>query len=192
MIIGILAVQGAVGPHEEKFQQLGVSTRLIKRPEDLEGVSALVLPGGESSSMIRLLKLNGLWDAVKDFVRNKPSWGLCAGAILLAKSVESPAQESLDQLDITVIRNAYGRQNESFISPLNPTSNWFESDDFEGVFIRAPKISRMGKKVKALFTYLGEPVMVQEGSTLASTFHPELGESNKLHSYFLRLCQESH
>lgn len=191
MNLGILAVQGAVGPHEEKFHQLGVSTRQIKKPEELEGVSALVLPGGESSSMIRLLKINGLWDAVKAFVQNKPSWGLCAGSILLAKSVESPSQESLGVLDITVVRNAYGRQNESFIAPLTPSPSWFESDTFEGIFIRAPKISRTGRNVKILFTHLGEAVMVQEGHTLASTFHPELGESGKLHRYFLSLCQES-
>lgn len=190
MLLGILALQGAVEPHEEKFKSLGATTRVVKRSKDLIGLSAIILPGGESSTMLHLLKLDGLWDDLKSFVENKPAWGLCAGAILLAKEVCSPSQDALGALDISVVRNAYGRQTESFISTLESTPHWLEKESLEGVFIRAPKINRVGVNVKTLFTFGGEPVMVQEKFTLASTFHPELSESNQLHRYFLKVCKE--
>jgi len=190
MVIGILALQGAVEPHEQKFKSLGTKTAWVKQPKDLEGLNGIVLPGGESSTMLHLLKLHGLWDALKNFVETKPAWGLCAGAILLAKEVQSPSQDSLGVLDIGVTRNAYGRQTESFISLLEPNSHWLGTEAVEGVFIRAPKINRVGSKVKTLFTFGGEPVMVQRHCTLASTFHPELSESTQLHQYFLKICQE--
>lgn len=191
MIIGILALQGAVEPHEDKFKSLGVATRQVKHSKDLIGLSGIILPGGESTTVLHLLKLHGLWDDLKTFVSAKPSWGLCAGAILLAQDVSSPAQDSLKALDIGIIRNAYGRQSESFICSLEPTSHWIESESIEGVFIRAPKINRVGSQVKILFTFGGEPVMVQKGNRLASTFHPELSNGHGLHRYFLKLCQES-
>jgi len=192
MIIGILALQGAVEPHEKKFKDLGISTCLVKHSKDLKGLSGLVIPGGESSTMIHLLKLNGLWDSLKDFVKHKPSWGLCAGAILLARTVKSPSQESLQALDITVVRNAFGRQTESFISPLKNTSNRSDLGVGEGVFIRAPRIEEVGNTVQVLFQLEEEPVMVQQGFTLASTFHPELTDSDQLHRYFVKICEEFH
>jgi 5'-phosphate synthase pdxT subunit len=191
MVIGILALQGAVSLHESKLQSLGVPSRQVKKPLDLENLSGLILPGGESSSMIHLLKLGGLWDKVKDFVAKRPSWGLCAGAILLAKEVKSPQQESFQALNITVVRNAYGRQSESFIANLEPSPDSPIKESFEGVFIRAPRIQKLGSKTKTHFTLNKEPVMVQEGFTLASTFHPELGENLRLHQFFLNLCKES-
>lgn len=191
MTIGILSVQGAVGPHEKKFQQLGIPTRQVKTSSDLEELAGIVLPGGESSAMIHLLKRGNLWNTLKDFVSNRPTWGLCAGTILLAKSVLSPSQDSLAALNIEVTRNAYGRQSESFISALTPTSNWIDNDETEGVFIRAPKITGMEASVKTLFTFSDQPVMVQQGFTLASTFHPELSDSLKLHNYFAKICEES-
>jgi len=192
MQIGILALQGAVRPHEVKLQKLGVSTIQVKRTDDLKKITGLILPGGESSAMIHLLKLDGLWDAVKQFVQIQPSWGLCAGAILLAHEVESPSQESFQALDIGVIRNAYGRQTESFIAPLNPAPQCKIQESVEGVFIRAPKIKRFGEKVRPLFNLNHEPVMVQSGHTLASTFHPELSDGSILHQYFVNLCKEFH
>jgi 5'-phosphate synthase pdxT subunit len=191
MLIGILALQGAVDPHGEKLKNLGIEFRLVKQPKDLIGLAGIILPGGESSTMLHLLKLRGLWEDLKTFVSEKPCWGLCAGAILLANEVTSPNQDSLNAMDIGIVRNAYGRQNESFVSPLKPSSDWMDLESIEGVFIRAPKIKRTGSQVKTLFTFEGEPVMVQEGNKLASTFHPELSESNKLHQYFVKLCQES-
>lgn len=191
MLIGILALQGAVEPHELKLKSLGVATRLVKKTEELEGLSGLVLPGGESSTMIHLLKLHGLWNALRDFVKRKPTWGLCAGTILLAQRVTTPIQESLEALDVSVVRNAYGRQTESFVGSLTPTHKVKTLDTFEGVFIRAPRIEQLGKDVEILYEWNHDPVMVQQGFTLASTFHPELTESNQLHKYFLSLCEEA-
>lgn len=191
MTIGILSVQGAVTPHEDKFRQLGIPTRQVKQSSDLEGITGLVLPGGESSTMIHLLKRGNLWQDLKVFVSRHPSWGLCAGTILLAKSVLSPSQDSLEAIDIQVTRNAYGRQNESFISPITPTQSWIDNHKTEGVFIRAPKITGIEATVTTLFTFSGQPVMVQQGHTLASTFHPELSDSLKLHEYFAKICKES-
>lgn len=190
MLIGILAIQGAVSLHEEKLQSLGIPSRRVKKTEELKELSGLILPGGESSTMIHLLKLNGLWDEIKSFVKNRPSWGLCAGAILLAQEVESPSQESLQALDISVIRNAYGRQTESFIVPLKPSAQCPLESAFEGVFIRAPQIKRLGKGLTPLFTFQDKPVMVQSRYTLASTFHPELTNDARLHQYFVKICQE--
>lgn len=191
MVIGILALQGAVEPHETKFKSLGVFSRQIKQSKDLEGLDGLVLPGGESSAMIHLLKLHGLWFSLKDFVKTKPTWGLCAGAILLAREVGTPLQESLEAIDISINRNAFGRQSESFIAPLIARTEFLDKDPFPGVFIRAPRIMKTGKDVQILFEWNQEPVMVREGFTLASTFHPELTESDILHRYFLKVCEES-
>jgi len=191
MLIGILALQGAVEPHAVKLDSLGVKTRPVKKIDDLDGLSGLILPGGESSTMIHLLKLHGLWGNLEDFARRKPVWGLCAGAILLAKKVSSPAQESLGALDISVTRNAYGRQTESFVDSLVPMNPLKNLEPCEGVFIRAPRIEQVGQKVEILYEWSHEPVMVQQGFTLASTFHPELTESNQLHKYFLSLCEET-
>jgi len=191
MLIGILALQGAVEPHEKKLKHLGIESRLVKQSKDLIDLSGIILPGGESSTMLHLLKLKGLWDDLQTYVQEKPCWGLCAGAILLAKEVTSPNQDSLKALDISITRNAYGRQNESFVSPLVPSSDWIDQESIEGVFIRAPRINQIGPRVKSLFTFEGEPVMVQENRKLASTFHPELSEGTKLHQYFVKLCQEA-
>ncbi|NBX83560.1 pyridoxal 5'-phosphate synthase glutaminase subunit PdxT [bacterium] len=191
MLVGILALQGAVEPHAAKLSKLGIESRLVKQSKDLIGLKGIILPGGESSTMLHLLKLRGLCDDLKTFVHEKPCWGLCAGAILMAKEVKSPTQDSLKCLDIGIIRNAYGRQNESFVSNLKPSLDWIDQEPLEGVFIRAPKISWTTSPVKTLFSFEDEPVMVQEGNKLASTFHPELSESNKLHQYFVKLCQET-
>ena len=117
------------------------------------------------------------------------AWGICAGAILLAREVTAPPQESLAQMDITVARNAFGRQINSFIDKLTPTENWKAGNQVEGVFIRAPKILTHGKRAKPLFLWENEVVMVEEDARLASTFHPELTESNELHRYFLSKCE---
>jgi 5'-phosphate synthase pdxT subunit len=191
MTVGILALQGAVEPHEEKFTQLGVSSHRVKTSSDLKDLSGIILPGGESSTMIHLLKQGHLWEELKEFVLNRPVWGLCAGAILLAKTVHSPSQASLAAIDIEITRNAYGRQNESFVSSLIPTQSWIDSEEFEGVFIRAPKISKTEASVTTLFSHGNQPVMVRQGFVLASTFHPELSANPKLHRYFLSLCKET-
>jgi 5'-phosphate synthase pdxT subunit len=189
MDIGILDLQGAVEPHRKKLESLGANTIQVKNSRDLKTLSGIILPGGESTTMIHLLKLNQLWEDLAIFVSERPAWGICAGAILLAERVTSPAQESLHAMEITVERNAYGRQVDSFIDRVQPTSAWLDRETLEGVFIRAPIIKSFGVSVKSLFTYAERVVMVQQGNKLASTFHPELSDSLKIHQYFLSLCE---
>jgi pyridoxal 5'-phosphate synthase pdxT subunit len=187
--IGILALQGAVGPHEEKLRAVGAEPVEVRTAEALEGLSGIILPGGESTTMLLLLDRNGLWEPLQRFVRAKPAWGVCAGTILLAREVQHPAQRSLGAIDIAVARNAFGRQKESFIAPLDTTPEW--KSPLDGVFIRAPRITALGTGVKALLNYRGEPVMVEQGDRLASTFHPELTDDTSVHRYFLAKCAKS-
>ncbi|NBV49803.1 pyridoxal 5'-phosphate synthase glutaminase subunit PdxT [bacterium] len=191
MKIGILSLQGAVSPHLDKLSELGVRGHWVKQPKDLEDLSGIILPGGESSTMLHLLRKAHLWEPLKLFVQKKPTWGICAGAILLAKEVVSPQQPSLEALDVRAVRNAYGRQTESFIERVKPSVQWMDAEPMEGVFIRAPRFETLGPQVKILFSLDSEPVMLQQGKTLASSFHPELTSANKFHQFFLKLCQES-
>jgi len=186
--VGILALQGAVEPHEKKLIDLGIEPVQVRRGSDLAGLSGIILPGGESSTMIHLLHLNELWEPLGRFVKTMPTWGVCAGSILLAKHVTSPVQASFEAIDIEIQRNAYGRQIQSFISDLDCTAEWTASGRVEGVFIRAPRIVAIGTSVKVLFKWNQEPVMVEEGKCLASTFHPELTDSRQIHEYFLKKC----
>jgi len=194
MKVGILALQGAVQPHEEKLKKLGVDSVRVLYPAQLEEVEGMIFPGGESTTMIHLIKLNKLWFPLKEFAQTRPTWGICAGSILLANTVSNPSQESLEALDITVERNAYGRQNESFVDSLAPTQIWNNfsktAAPIEGVFIRAPKITKCGSGVNVVFTHKNDIVMVQKDQCLASTFHPELTDSTQVHEYFLRFCQK--
>ena len=189
--VGILALQGAVAPHATKLRALGVEPAEVRRKEDLQDLSGIILPGGESTTMLHLLHLNSLWEPLKEFISVKPTWGVCAGAILLAKKVSAPGQASFERLSIEVERNGYGRQRESFIGQVQPTALWEGGEDLEAVFIRAPRIREVGANIRTLFMYKGEPVMVEEGLCLASTFHPELTASSRLHEYFLARCSLS-
>jgi 5'-phosphate synthase pdxT subunit len=154
-------------------------------------LDGIILPGGESTTMIHLLRLNHLWEPLDEFVRGQPAWGVCAGAILLAREVRSPAQASLAAIEISVERNAYGRQLQSFVGKLETTGNWADGAPVEGVFIRAPRIVSVGGAARVLLRHAGEPVMVEQGKTLASTFHPELTGSTKVHEYFVRKCGDA-
>jgi pyridoxal 5'-phosphate synthase pdxT subunit len=187
--VGLLALQGAVAPHREKLLGLGAGVFDVRTPRDLENIRGIILPGGESTTMIHLLKLNRLWEPLREFTRTRPTWGICAGAILLAEKVNSPVQDSLKTLRISVERNAYGRQINSFIDTLTPTPFWLGKDSEEAVFIRAPRIELLGGETKPLFQWRNEIVMVQQAKILASTFHPELTESTTFHRYFLDLCR---
>lgn len=188
--IGVLALQGAVAPHQEKLAALGAVPVEVRTPQELEGLSGIILPGGESTTMIHLLKLNRLWEPLRAFASSHPTWGVCAGAILLAKDVTGPKQESLGLLDIEVARNAFGRQVDSFIDRLTPAAAW-HGGAVEGVFIRAPRITRVGSATRTLFTWKDEPVMVEDRNLLAATFHPELSAGTALHEYFLAKCRLS-
>jgi len=183
MKIGVLALQGDFDAHRKRLEELGAEVLLVKRPEQLDEISGLVIPGGESSTFLKLLGEEG-FAKLKDFVHAKPTFGTCAGCILLAAEVENPKQAGLGALDITVRRNAYGRQVDSSIR-----EGRFLNDPIEMVFIRAPKIERVGEGVGVVATEGGDPVLVRKGTTLAATFHPELSDDRRIHQYFLELVK---
>jgi pyridoxal 5'-phosphate synthase pdxT subunit len=179
--IGVLALQGDFDAHRRRLEELGAEVVLVKKPEQLDEIDGLVIPGGESSTLLKLLGDAG-FEKLRQFVRTKPSFGTCAGAILLANDVENPRQAALGALDITVRRNAYGRQVDSSIR-----EGRFRDHPIEMVFIRAPKIERVGDGVQVIATEGNDPVLVQQGNTLASTFHPELSADSRVHEYFLAM-----
>ena len=181
MKIGVLALQGDFDAHRRRLEELGAEVVLVKKPEQLDSIDGLVIPGGESSTILKLLGQAG-FEKLKQFVRLKPTFGTCAGAILLANEVENPKQPGLGALDITVRRNAYGRQADSSIR-----EGRFRDDVIEMVFIRAPKIERVGEGVEVIATEGNDPVLVRHGKTLAATFHPELSDDRRVHEYFLGL-----
>src|SRR5579884_522483 len=168
MKIGVLALQGDFDAHRKRLEELGAEVVLVKKPEQLDEIEGLIIPGGESSTFLKLLGEQG-FARLKEFVRLKPTFGTCAGAILLAKEVENPQQTGLGAIDIGIRRNAYGRQVDSSIR-----EGTFNGTPIEMVFIRAPKIERVGPQVEVLATQGKDPVVVQQGNILASTFHPEL------------------
>ena len=189
MQVGILALQGAIEPHLRKLKRLGVDTLEVRRERDLAGLCGIILPGGESSTMLRLLATNDLLDPLTRFIAHTPTWGLCAGAILLAKTVENPAQPSIGAIDVTITRNAYGRQLESFIDTIRPTAQWADTQVREGVFIRAPRIGTLGPLCETLFYWHNDPVVVKSSHILLTTFHPELSEPDTFHEFFLGMCR---
>lgn len=181
MKIGVLALQGDFDAHRKRLEQLGAQVLLVKKSEQLDEIAGLVIPGGESSTFLKLLGEEG-FAKLRDFVRAKPTFGTCAGAILLASEVENPKQAGLGALDITIRRNAYGRQMDSSIR-----EGQFLNDPIEMVFIRAPKIERVGQGVEVVATEGRDPVLVRKGKTLAATFHPELSDDTRIHRFFLDL-----
>jgi 5'-phosphate synthase pdxT subunit len=187
MKIGVLALQGDFDAHRRRLEELGAEVVLVKKPEQLNDLDGLIIPGGESGTFLKLLGADG-FAKLKDFVRAKPTFGTCAGCILLATEVENPKQAGLGALDITVRRNAYGRQIDSSIR-----EGRFLNEPIEMVFIRAPKIERVGAGVEVIATEGKDkdkdkvPVLVRSGKTLAATFHPELSDDPRIHQYFLEL-----
>jgi len=182
--IGVLALQGDFDAHRRRLEELGAAVVLVRKPEQLDDIDGLVIPGGESSAFLKLLGEEG-FSKLKDFVHSKPTFGTCAGAILLATEVENPQQKGLSALDITIRRNAYGRQVDSSIR-----EGQFCNHPLEMVFIRAPKIERVGEGVDIVATEGDDAVMVRKGKTLAATFHPELSDDARIHQYFLDLVAE--
>ena len=182
LTIGVLALQGAYEAHAQTLRVLGATPKLVRTPEDLAGVAGLIMPGGESTTMLKFLERNGFFEVLQNFVRTTPTFGTCAGAILLASHVEHPAQKSLGALDITVERNAYGRQIDSTILKAETT---LPGGPLEMVFIRAPRITRLGPGVETLASREGFPVLVRSGHLLAATFHPELSDDTRIHKLFL-------
>jgi 5'-phosphate synthase pdxT subunit len=181
MKIGVLALQGDFDAHRRRLEQLGAEVVLVKKPEQLDDIEGLVIPGGESGTFLKLLGDAG-FEKLKQFVRLKPTFGTCAGAILLASEVENPKQAGLGALNIRIRRNAYGRQIDSSIR-----EGLLGNSPLEMVFIRAPKIERVGPGVEVIATEGQDPVAVRQGRAMAATFHPELSDDTRVHQVFLDL-----
>jgi pyridoxal 5'-phosphate synthase pdxT subunit len=183
MKIGVLAIQGDFDAHRRRLEELGAEVVLVRKPEELDEVAGLVIPGGESGAFLRILGEEGM-KKLRDFVRVKPTFGTCAGAIMLAKEITNPAQVGLGALDVRIRRNAYGRQIDSSIR-----EGKFGDAPVEMVFIRAPKIEKLGAGVEVIATEGDDPVAVRQGKIMAATFHPELSQDTRIHKAFLDLVR---
>ena len=197
MTIGVLALQGDFDAHRRRLEELGAEVVLVKKPEQLDHIDGLIIPGGESGTFLKLLGEAG-FEKLRQFVKVKPTFGTCAGAILLASEVENPAQAGLGALNIRVRRNAYGRQVDSSIREGkflarhrsgDPHDAVLREAPLEMVFIRAPKIVHVGEGVEILATEGSDPVVVRQGRAMAATFHPELSADTRVHRAFLELVQ---
>jgi 5'-phosphate synthase pdxT subunit len=184
MQIGVLALQGDYFEHQEVLERLGIATRLVKRSRELTDLAGLIIPGGESTTMLKLMVEESLVTPIANFAaKGGAVYGTCAGAILLAKKVSAPAQQSLGFLDISIERNGYGRQTDSHIS-YEPCPELGELP-LEMVFIRAPVIREVADDVRVLAHHQSTPVFVRQGKIMATTFHPELSNDDRVHRYFL-------
>ena len=185
MQVGVLALQGAFAAHSDCLTSIGVQSIEVRNPEQLSSVDALLMPGGESSTMSQLLESSGLFDPIAARIADgMPVFGTCAGMILLASEILDGRsdQRSFSAIDISVRRNAFGRQVDSFEATVNSSVG-----DFHGVFIRAPRIERVGEDVAVLGSINDEPVLVRQGNVLAASFHPELSNDARLHEYFVSI-----
>ena len=186
--VGVLALQGDFESHQRALEVAGAEAWQVRTASDLEAIDGLVIPGGESTTMLKLLRAENLFDTIRDFGLRKPIFGTCAGAILLAREVCNPQQESFGLMNIAVERNAYGRQIDSHITHLLPGPEFTdrtEPGNLECVFIRAPIIRHIYDGVRVLLAGEEGPVLVEEGMHLAATFHPELTRDSRVHKLFL-------
>ena len=183
-MIGVLALQGDFAAHGKALESAGAKPEEVRTAADLSRIDGLIIPGGESTTMLKLLRIEQLFEPLRQFGAHKPVFGTCAGAILLASEVLNPTQESLGLMDLTVERNAYGRQIDSRIAiiPFGP-----EDRPLEAVFIRAPIIRRTGREAQVLARYQGAPVLVRQGRHLVATFHPELTADARIHQHFVEM-----
>jgi len=182
--IGVLAIQGDYSSHAAALADTGAGPVEVRKPDQLEGLEGLILPGGESTTMLKFLEKHGFFETLGEFCRRKPVFGTCAGAILLAREVRHPAQRSLGALDVVVERNAYGRQIDSAILTAETE---LPGGPLEMVFIRAPRILLAGEDVEVLARRENFPVLVRQGSILAATFHPELSQDRRVHKLFVEI-----
>jgi len=185
MQVGVLALQGAFAAHSDCLTSIGVQSVEVRTSEQLSSVDALLMPGGESSTMSQLLESSGLFDSIAIRIKDgMPVFGTCAGMILLASEILDGRsdQRNFSAIDISVRRNAFGRQVDSFESTIST-----DVGDFQGVFIRAPRIERVGADVQVLGSIANEPVLVRQGNVLAASFHPELSNDARLHEYFVSI-----
>jgi len=181
--IGVLAIQGDYAAHATALEDAGASPCEVRKPEQLDGLDGLILPGGESTTMLKFLEKRGLFEALEEFCETHPVFGTCAGAILLAREVRNPPQRSLGVLDAIVERNAYGRQIDSTILTAETA---LPGGPLEMVFIRAPRIVEVGPSVEVLARRDGFPALVRQGSIMAATFHPELSQDRRVHQLFVK------
>ncbi|MFD0621120.1 pyridoxal 5'-phosphate synthase glutaminase subunit PdxT [Paenibacillus sp. GCM10027629] len=189
MKVGVLALQGAVAEHIRSIEQAGATGVIVKRVEQLDELDGLIIPGGESTTIGKLMRKYDFIDAVRSFSeQGKPIFGTCAGLIVLAKRIEGQDEAHLELMDMTVARNAFGRQRESFETDL-PVQGIDEP--IRAVFIRAPLITQVGPEVDVLSTFNGEIVTARQGHLLAASYHPELTDDVRLHEYFLGMIKES-
>ncbi len=187
MKIGIVAIQGDYEAHAKVLERLGVECKFVRTPSDLAGLAGVILPGGESTTHLKVMTEEGLFDALKKFAAADGTFfGTCAGTILLAKQVHGPAQASLGLLNASVLRNGYGRQ---LASDVHMGKTKLRAQPLEMVFIRAPIIESVGACVEILAEDAGHPVLVREGKILAATFHPELSDDTAVHEYFVRMAR---
>jgi len=180
--IGVLAIQGNYASHAQALTEAGASPVEVRKPEQLAGLDGLVLPGGESTTMLKFLEKHSFFEILKDFCGSKPVFGTCAGVILLAREVLNPAQRSMGVLDAVVERNAYGRQIDSVIVTAETA---LAGGPLEMVFIRSPRITKIGPGVEVLAQREGFPVLIRQGRILAATFHPELSHDRRVHRLFV-------
>jgi 5'-phosphate synthase pdxT subunit len=186
--VGVLSLQGDFAAHGAALERAGAAVVYVRHAAQLEGLDGLVIPGGESTTMLKLLNYEDMMAPLAAFGRTRPIFGTCAGAILLAKEVSNPAQESLGLMDIAVERNAYGRQVDSRVTTIEPTGEFAAragAGPLEAVFIRAPIIRKVNGDARVLAEYAGDPVLVEQGRHLVATFHPELSADSRVHSLFL-------
>lgn len=187
--IGVLAIQGDYNAHAEALRESGADPVLVRKPEELAGLEGLIIPGGESTTFLKFLERNGFLDSLREFTAARPTFGTCAGCILLASNVTHPPQPSLGVLDATVERNAYGRQIDSSIEHATTALG---TNPLEMVYIRAPRIQQVGSDVQVLAERDGFPVLIRQGHLLAATFHPELSADRRVHRYFVEMVREQH
>lgn len=183
-VVGVLALQGDFDQHEHALRNLKIQPKKVRSSEELKQCDALILPGGESTTFIKLLQKTGLYKAIQKFAKDRPLMGTCAGLITLAAKITSNSMETLGLIDIEVERNAYGRQIDSFIKTVQ-IPIFQDKPEFEGIFIRAPKILRLGKNVEKLGHLDEQVVMARNRRILVTTFHPELSRDVRIHQYFI-------
>ena len=184
--IGVLAIQGDYDAHAQALREAGAEPVLIRKPEELAAIDGLIIPGGESTTFLKFLERDGFLASLRDFVQHKPTFGTCAGCILLATEVTHPPQQSLGVLNANVERNAYGRQIDSAIQTADTK---LLGGPLEMVYIRAPRIVKTGDSVNILAERDGFPVMVEQGHIMAATFHPELSTDRRVHQRFVDLVR---